>query len=170
MNLNFEIIPDQPDSIADLEVKIQGLSGRMRTLAAEMMAQAVEAGRIVAEREAPRGPILERDSGRISDSIQIERGGLERGGVGGGSAYTIYRLYASSAIAPHLRYVMEGTADQGRGLINPSRGNVLVLQKEGEIVRFRPWVHGQRANTRWWDQAHEAVQESLDSQIGRDNI
>lgn len=165
--MNFEIIPSRPDSIAELTVRMRALGGELRGQTRGVIAEALRIGQLTAEREAPRGPILERNDGRkIADSINVDDANYSPGGSGGGGFYE-GRLYADSTIAPHLQYVMEGTADQGRGLIRPSRGNVLVFQKEGETVRFRPWVHGQRANTRWWDDAHAAVLESLDQQIGR---
>jgi hypothetical protein len=165
--MNFEIIPDRPDSIPELTVKLRALGGELRGQTRGVLAEALREGQLVAEREAPRGMNMGRRLyPRISDSIRVEDATYSPGGAGGGGFYT-GRLYADSAVAPQLQYVMEGTADHGRGLIRPSRGNVMVFQKLGEPTRFRHWVHGQRANTRWWDDAHEAVRHSINTNIGR---
>lgn len=168
--MEFEIRPEYPGQIPEVEARIQATGAEFRGMIKEVLREAAETGRKVAEAGAPRGPILERnDGGRISDSIQISDVNYRPGGAGGGGFYTI-RLFASSAIAPHLKYVFEGTADQGAAKIYPARGNVLVLDKGGEGRKFVKWVHGQRAQTGWWEDAHIAVEGEIEAGVRGMNL
>lgn len=131
--------------------------------------EALETGQRVAEMEAPRSGERFHEGAKIRDSIRIriDQDSFAPGGSGGGGFYEGH-LYVDSELAPQVRWVMEGTADEGAGLITPARGNVFPIEKNGEGVRFRSWVHGQRPQRIWWDLAREAVLRELS--IGMDSI
>lgn len=171
MNLYFEITPEHPGEIPEVTARIQAVDKELRGLIREAIQTSLEIGRGIAESEAPHGqPRQFREGVRIRDAIRISEVAYAPGGSGGGGFYE-GTLYVDAALAPQIEFVMEGTADDGRGLIEPSQGNlhdVLAIEKEGEGVHFRRWVHGQAPQTAWWDMAHEEVERSLQAQI--DNI
>lgn len=168
MNLHFEITPEHPGEIPEVTARIQAVDKELRGFIREAIESALEAGRTIAEATAPRGePRKFREGVSIRDAIRISETVYAPGGAGGGGFYE-GTLYVDSALAPQIEFVMEGTADEGRGLIRPSQGNlhgVLAIEKEGEGVHFRRWVHGQAPQTAWWDTAHEEVEHVLQAEI-----
>lgn len=158
--MEYEIEPEYPGQGLEITARIRAVNRSYRGLIQQILREAAEAGRKTAEIEAPRGEFGQHQGRRISDSIQVSEINYAPGGAGGGGFYEVH-LYADSAIAPHLRYVFEGTAGEGVGRIYPAHGNVFAIQKEGEATRFRPWVHGQRPQTAWWEHAHEAVESEI---------
>lgn len=163
----YEITPDRPDAIPQATARIQAVGKELRDEIRALIAEAVDEGRRVAEQEAPRGEERFHEGGRIRDAIRVSEVRYAPGGAGGGGFYEA-DLYASSDIAPQVRFVMEGTADEGRGLITPAHGNVFPIEKEGEGIRYRSWVHGQRPQTAWWDHAREATRHYIEA--GLDSI
>ena len=163
--MEFEIKPEHPGQIPEVTARIRSLGPELRGMIKDVLREAAEEGRKVAEARAPRGQDDWKNYGRrISDSIQVSEVRFAPGGAGGGGFYQI-TLYASSDIAPHLPFVFEGTADEGAGKIYPSKGNVLALDKGGEGVHFRSWVHGQAPQTEWWEDAHVAVEQSINTNV-----
>lgn len=167
--MRYEIEPEYPGQVPELIARIQATGAEARGFIKELLQESAELGRRVAESQAPRGNLFDHHGGGISDSIQISSIRYAPGGAGGGGFYEI-DLYADSAIAPHLKYVFEGTADEGVGKIYPARGNVFTFQKDGEERKFRPWIHGQRPQTAWWEHAHDAVDANISSGIQGMNL
>jgi hypothetical protein len=171
MNLRYEITPDRPDQIPQVTARIQAANRELRGLIQAAVHSAVEAGRGIAESEAPEGERGGFDDGvAIRDAIRTSEIRYAPGGSGGGGFYEV-DLYVDSAIAPQVEFVMEGTADEGREKIYPSAGNlsgVLAIEKKGEPVHFRMWSHGQAPQTLWWDHAHAEIERVLEAEI--DNI
>jgi hypothetical protein len=158
-NLDFKVTR----SPAEVEVRIKAMRTKIAGEISDIVAEAARLGADEARALAPRSGIFRNEGRRISDSIQYEDSRFSAGGAGGGGSYRA-RFYASSTIAPQLSYVLEGTGGQGN-IIRPTRGNVLALQKEGEGVHFRRWVHGQDPQTAWWEAAHEVAERFVAERI-----
>lgn len=166
--MRFEIEPEYPGQIAEVSARIQAAGREFRDQIKAVLEEAAETGRKVAEAGAPRDLTFKNNGRRISDSILVDNVRYAPGGSGGGGNYEI-RLYASGAIAPHLRYVFEGTGGRDRK-IYPAHGNVLAIQKEGEEVSFRRWTHGQDPQTAWWEDAHYAMEDAITAGVQRMNV
>lgn len=163
--MRFEIKQGHSTSGPELTARLQAVGAEFRGMIKTILEEAAEEGRRVAQAGAPRSGILRHNDGaRISDSIQVTPVRFAAGGAGGGGFYEV-SLSASTLIAPQLRYVLEGTANRGAGKIYPARGNVLAIDKGGEGVHFRRWVHGQAPQTRWWEDAQDAVSASVEAGI-----
>lgn len=152
-NLDFSVRRDPPDIVTS----VKAFGHETRNQVRGIVAEAARRGAAEARLRAPQGPPREkRDGGTIRDSIQVrnlDRGGYMPGGAGGGGIYES-RFFADSRIAPHLRYVVEGT----RGPIFPRPPRrALKLAGRGNI--YRAHTEGQRANARWWDEAERATNE-----------
>lgn len=164
-NLDFYVTPSQPDSVPQLTARIKAVSSELRDEVRAILKEAVAEGARVARIEAPRGNPGEGQRGRrISDSIVTGPIRYHPGGGGGGGYYEM-SLEASSEIAPHLPFVFEGTGERGEfptGKILPAKGNVMVIEKQGEGASFVRWTRGQMPQQKWWQDAHAAVEERLD--------
>jgi hypothetical protein len=127
----------------------------------DALLESAKEGAAVARANAPRNKFdPDRNRGhKISDSIRVSESEYAPGGVGGGGSYKV-ELIADGAIAPHLRYVWQGT-----GNIRPSRGNVLLIEKGGEGTQFRTKAKGQQAQTEWWEDATRALDAFLQDRI-----
>ena len=160
MNIDFEV-KERPGFIA---LRMHTMKDVLASEVRDMIHESVRRGAATARRLAPRGPILERNDGRtIRDSVQEEYDPFAPGGRGGGGAYEA-RFYASGNIAPHLRYVLEGTKDV-EPITSTTKGNVMAMQKGGEKPVFRYEVSGQEANPYWWEAAREEAEIYLNQRI-----
>lgn len=162
-NLTFELVPSQTASGPQAIARIQAVNAEFRGAIKSLIEDAVAEGVRVARESAPRGEMFRHHGPTIADSIMAEPVRYHPGGAGGGGYYEA-SFSASSLIAPHLKFVFEGTGERGErptGLIRPSQGNVMAIQKEGEGVHFRAWARGQFPQQRWWEDAEAHADEVL---------
>lgn len=173
-NIDFDIV----ESPGETEVRVQAVRTEFANEVRTIVSEAVRRGAERARELAPRSDLFRNEGRRISDSIHYELPGYLPGGAGGGGEYEA-RFFASSDIAPHLKYVMEGTANDGAGHIFPAGGNlatasrghhftmsgVLAIEKEGEGVSFVRWVRGQRANSLWWEFATGVAERYVEERV-----
>lgn len=163
MNLDFNIREAGGSGGRTAVVGMRAVQKDLQEFIKGLVERAAKEGQRVAEAEAPRGKSEPRDGRRIVDSIKVGHVHYSPGGLGGGGSYEV-ELYADGAIAPHLRYVYEGTANEGTGFIRPAKGNiagVLAIEKEGEGVHFRRWARGQKPQREWWRQGQRAAEEVI---------
>lgn len=155
--------------------KIRGINEEFRGLIKGMIETSLAEGLRIAHERAPRGPFLEHNEGRrIVDQIFATPVRFSPGGAGGGGNWE-GELRASNDDGGHLQFVFEGTAGGGVGKIFPNKarsghhgftlGGALAIQKEGEGVHFRSWVHGQKPQQEWWYEAEDAMERKLEEQI-----
>jgi hypothetical protein len=161
-NLVFEVVPDRTNDGPRAIARIQAVGAEFRGAIKALIEEAVSEGVRVAKAEAPSG----RDSRheiRIVDAITSTPVVYHPGGAGGGGFYEA-TIEASALVAPHLRWVFEGTGlhdPQGAHLIRPSHGNVMGIQKEGEPTSYVRWTRGQARQQRWWEEAEQATDTVL---------
>lgn len=148
---------------------IRAIETEIQTVIKEILTQAVEEGERVAKSLAPRGKDSKNEGRRISDAIRVSNIEYRPGGLGGGGSYQV-ELIADGEIAPHLHDVFEGTANKGEGKIRPAHGNVFAIEKGGEGVHFREWVHGQKPQQEWWEEATRAAESEIRDKIQRFRI
>jgi hypothetical protein len=145
-------------------VGIHTFTKELREALKGVLEDALSQGHHTAVALAPRGKEDKNRGRRISDAIRTEDRPYHPGGHGGGGYYEA-ALIADANISPQVRYVFEGTAEEGRGNIYPAHGNVLRIEKEGEGVKFRPSVRGQKPQTEWWEAAQREMENFIQDRI-----
>lgn len=166
MSPQYEIVPERPDQIPDVIVKMRALGGEFSGMVRGLVAEAVKEGKRVAEMEVPVGPEQFHTGSRIKDAIQSFTSPYKPGGAGGGGTFE-GRIWVDNELAPQVDFVMQGTMDDGTEKIKPAKGNVLAIEKDGEGVHYRAWAHGQRPNTSWWEHAFDEAEHILSTGLER---
>jgi hypothetical protein len=116
MNLTWSVEESQFLGTPEVTASFSGYPAQFRAFFEEVLNQAIEDGYRVAMQEAPgaKNPLSKNQGRRIRDAIEIHSTIGKRGGLGGGA--TIEKsLIANGVIAPHLRFVWEGTGLAGGG-------------------------------------------------------
>lgn len=106
-----------------------------------------------------------RDSGLLSTAIRITGPIYRPGGLGGGGVYET-RVDIDPFVAPHYRYVMEGTGmhyARSPHMIQSSKP-MRWFDIAGSKV-FRMSSEGQEPQNEWYDEGILAAQEHLDQMV-----
>lgn len=103
-------------------------------------------------------------SGKMYRAINVGKAKFHPGGAGGGGTYEAH-AGVDEAIAPHTRYVIEGTGIYNREAptngIYPATGNVFAFQKNGEETVFAAWTRGQMPQREWFEDAQEIARNEI---------
>lgn len=106
-------------------------------------------------------------SGALYRSINVGPIVYRPGGAGGGGFYEI-EVGVNEEMAPHARYVIEGTGIYGESPTNgifPTNRKFMAFDKMGEETVFTRWTRGQRPQREWFEDAQELAQNIISRAI-----
>jgi hypothetical protein len=149
------------DGFDTMLVRLRATRGEVRDELIDTLREAANTAEAVLVAEVPR------ESGALANSIRV--GGIVYSpGAAGGGGYWEVEISVGEGI-PYLQQVIEGSGIYGPAAhpIYPAKGNVMVIQKQGEEPRYVKWSRGQEPDDLWLIKAQMAVNEVIERAMRR---
>lgn len=174
--MEYEI---RTEGVTDFEVRMRAVSGDYRESVRRAVDAAVRAAGQHMTEHAPQG-----ETGRLRQAVTVTDAKFEPGGAGGGGSYSAHAGVASH-VAPHAKWVIEGTGEHGpfgvpiradqfgdaplqkqryKKVIKGERvriNRVFAFEKAGEGTVFATTTKGQKAQTEWFVEAQRKATRVL---------
>ena len=141
--------------IANFRVRLRNVQDQINDNLKDWVGGASEAAANIMRAEAPR------HHGLLANSIRVQEPSYLAGGLGGGGSW-VSRVDIDPFIAPHYRFVMEGTGIYGsNGRPYTSRGNGPMIFNHVGRTWFLYSVEGQRPQREWFDDGADIANDII---------